>query len=148
MKKHKKGTKLSRGQAARKALSRSLVRALVEHGSIETTQTKAKELERTIAKLVKLAKDGSVNSRRAAYSALGNDRRTTEGLFKLAKNNFDNRVSGFTRIVKLPVRRGDGSRLVRIEWVKNKDTKTAKGENKADELKKKGRHKKETKIRK
>ena len=126
MKKHKKGLKLSRGQAARKALFRSLTRALVQHGSIETTEVKAKALEKMVAKMVKFAKDDSVNSRRLVYSTLGNDREVADEFFKLVKSNFKDKIAGYTRIVRLPIRRGDGTRLVRIDWVKNQTSESKK----------------------
>jgi large subunit ribosomal protein L17 len=137
MKKRKKGVKLSRGQAARKALFRSLIRALVEHGSVETTDAKAKALESKVARLVNIAKTGSVNSRRRVYSYLGNDRETTDKIFRLSKEfGFSQKLTGgFTRIVKLPVRRGDGARLVRMEWVKKKVEKDNKKGKKAEEKK-------------
>lgn len=129
MKKHKKGIKLSRSHTARRALFRSLIRALVEYGSIKTTEAKAKVLKVQIAKLIKLAKDGSVSAKRRVYSSLGNDRKIAEELFHLVKVNFTDKLSGFTKTVKLPERRGDSSRLVRIEWAKSnavnkEDTKT------------------------
>ncbi|MBN1168744.1 50S ribosomal protein L17 [Candidatus Woesebacteria bacterium] len=122
MKKRKIGIKLSRGQAARKALFRSLIGALVERGSIETTETKAKAIEGKIAKLVISAKNDNVTSRRKIYSFFGNNRKITDELFDIVKKNFSKRNAGFTRIVKLPTRRGDGARMVNIEWVKDKTT--------------------------
>ena len=116
MKKKVYGRKLSRGFNARKALFRALIRAIVMHGSIETTKAKAKSIQSDIDKLVTLAKKGGINERRRVYAHLGNDRKTTDRLFEIAKKTFFSRNSGFTKIVKLPRRKGDGAEVAKIEW--------------------------------
>ena len=116
MKKKVYGRKLSRGFNARKALFRALIRAIVMHGSIETTKAKAKAVQGDIDKLVTLAKAGGINQRRRVYARLGNDRETTDKLFEFAASYFSSRSSGFTKIVKLPRRRGDLAEVVRFEW--------------------------------
>lgn len=137
MKKHKKGIKLSRGRVARQALLRSLIRALVAHGTIETTEAKAKYLNNNIAKIIKLAKEDNVNARRRVYAILANDRKTTDNIFTLVDKNFSKRIGGYTRIVKLPNRKGDGSRSVRIEWVKQQSIPDEKGDKKDKKSKRK-----------
>lgn len=116
MKKQIFGRQLSRERASRRALFRSLIRALVEHGKIETTKAKAKAVQGDVDGLVKMAKDGSVSAKRRAYAYLGNDKKTAKGLFGLAPI-FSKRTSGFTRIVRLGRRRGDAAEMVRLEWV-------------------------------
>jgi len=129
MKKKVYGRKLSRGLNARKALFRALIRAIVMHGSIETTKAKAKSVQADIDKLITLAKAGGLSERRRIMAHLGNDRKTTDLLIKTVKSSFSSRNSGYTRIVKLPSRKGDRAELARLEWtdkVKVEEKKKAK----------------------
>jgi len=118
MRKRVYGTKLSRGSGARRALFRSLIRALVSEGSIVTTQVKAKTMKPQAEKMVNLAKKGTIQSRRRVYSIMGNDRVTVDSLFKNVAPVFKDRLGGYTRIIKLSRRRGDAAEMARIEWVK------------------------------
>jgi large subunit ribosomal protein L17 len=117
MKKKVYGRKFSRDRGSRKALFRSLIRAFVAHGAIVTTKAKAKAIQGEVDKLVNLSKEGSVASKRRVYARLANDRKTSSALFSLAKTNFSSRRGGYTRIINLPIRRGDSARMVRFEWV-------------------------------
>ncbi|MBX4205595.1 50S ribosomal protein L17 [Candidatus Microgenomates bacterium] len=111
------GRHLSRGRGARKALFRSQVRSLVEHGSIKTTEAKAKSIQSQIDKLMKKVRVNSVASKRAIFAFTGNDKVTTEGIFAKYSVAANQRNSGFTRIVKLGVRKGDSASYVRLEMV-------------------------------
>lgn len=111
------GRKLSRGKKGREALLRSLARAIILDGKIVTTEAKAKAVRGQVDKLVTLAKKGTLATRRRALAYLANDRATTDKLFgPIAKACFQ-RKGGYTRIIPLPVRRGDSAKIVRIEWV-------------------------------
>ena len=144
MKKKVYGRKLSRGSNARKALFRALIRAIVMYGSIETTKAKAKSVQADIDKLITLAKAGGLDERRRILAHLGNDRKTTDSLIKIVKSSFSSRNSGYTRIIKLPSRKGDRAELAKLEWtdkakVEEKKTsklKTKKAKNAAKEGKK------------
>lgn len=116
MKKRVFGRHLSRDIGARRALFRSQVRALVLFGAIKTTKAKAKAVQGTVEKLVTIAKEGTVTNRRRIYALLGNDRKTTDTLFKLIGPTFLSRSGGYTRIVKLQPRRGDRAEIARLEW--------------------------------
>jgi large subunit ribosomal protein L17 len=118
MKKRVYGRKFSRGQGARKALLRSLLRALVAEGSIVTTKAKAKTVQKKAEKILNLAKDKNIAKRRRVYAILGNDRMTTDKLFEKIAPQFEDRVGGYTRIIHLPRRRGDLAEIARLEWVK------------------------------
>jgi large subunit ribosomal protein L17 len=118
MKKKVTGIKLSRGQGARKALFRSLIKALVLNGKIVTTKAKAKTISRLIDKLVNFSKTKSVSGKRRLYKLLGNDRNTSEKLAKEIAPLFSDRRGGYTRVINLPQRRGDSARMARLEWVK------------------------------
>lgn len=142
MKKKVFGRKLSRDFGSRKALFRSLVRSLVKHGSIRTTKAKAKAIQGEVDRYVNLAKAGSVTSRRRLLELLGNDRVTTESIIGIVKSSFLQRTGGYTRIVNLPVRRGDAAEIVKLEWTeeigvdekgkKRKSKKDTKGQPKAN----------------
>ncbi len=130
MNKRKFGRKLGRGQGARKALFRSITKALVEHGSITTTKAKAKAFQGEIDKLVGLAKEGSVVSRRRVYAKLGNDRKTTDKIFQVVAKAFEDRKGGYTRTVNLPLRRGDNAETVQLEWTEEIGISKSKGKSK------------------
>ncbi len=116
MRKRVFGRHLSRGRKARTALFRSLIRALVINGKIETTDAKAKAIQAEIEKLVSLVKKGTISIKRNVLSELGNDRKTVEKLFLKIGPAFKGRNSGFTRIIPLPRRTGDAAEMARIEW--------------------------------
>jgi large subunit ribosomal protein L17 len=111
------GRKLSRNRNSRKALFRSLVRALVLEGKIKTTVPKAKAIRPEIDKIMSLVRDGSLAARRRALSKLGNDRVVVATLFEKYANLTKDRSSGFTRIIALPERKGDNAPMAYIEWV-------------------------------
>lgn len=115
MRKRIAGRKLNRSKSARKALFRSLVASLVAHGQIKTTLTKAKFMQGRLDKLVTLAKNGELHSVKRLVSLLGNDKETAHRLVTIVKSF--TRTSGFTRIVRLPQRRGDASKIALISWV-------------------------------
>lgn len=118
MKKRIKGFKLSREKDSRKALSRSLIRALVEHGKIQTTLTKAKFIQNRIEKLVNIAKNDNQVTRRRVFAYLGNDNKTTNKLFSETQRLFKDIAGGYTQIFKLTQRRGDGATPAIIQWSK------------------------------
>lgn len=129
MKKRVFGRQLSRERDTRRALFRSLIRALVKHGKIKTTKAKAKAIQGSIDKLINLAKKDSISAKRRVFAILGNDKETTKKLLIEVVPSFSDRSGGYTRIVPLPARRGDAAQIVRLEWVKEigiKKTKTTK----------------------
>lgn len=137
MKKKVFGKQLSRGRKSRRALFRSLIKALVAYGSIETTLSKAKAIEGEIEKLVNTAKDTKVANKRMVYAKLANDRDTSQSIYKIATAMKD-RKSGFTKMTKLGARKGDSAQMVRLEWSvkiaedKKKTVKKATKEDKKD----------------
>lgn len=118
MKKRVFGRQLSRERDTRRALFRSLIRALVKHGKIKTTKAKAKAIQADIDKLVNLAKKDSISAKRRVFATLGNDKETTKKLLIEVVPSFLDRSGGYTRIISLPARRGDAAQIVRLEWVK------------------------------
>lgn len=117
MKKKVFGRRLSRGGGARKALFRSLIRALVTYEKIKTTKAKAKAIQAEVDKIINLAKEKTLSARREVLARLGNDRKTADMIFEQILPGLEGKNSGFTRLVNLPPRRGDAAEMVRMEWV-------------------------------
>lgn len=113
------GKKLGRDQKGRKALFRSLATSLIHHGSIETTLAKAKAIQPIVEKLVTKAKKDSQSNYRLIHSFL-RDSAVTRKLIRSVAPLFPV-SSGYTRIQKISVRRGDAVPVVRLEWVKKND---------------------------
>ena len=107
----------SRTSEQRRALIRALARALILSEKIETSEAKAKALRPFVERLITLAKKGDLASRRRALSLLP-DKEAVRKLFSDIAPRFDGRNGGYTRIVKLPIRKpGDSTELAIIEFV-------------------------------
>ncbi len=118
MKHHNKQRKFGRVRKVRTALFRSLMRALVLEGSIETTLAKAKAIRPMMEKLVTLAKKDTVASRRVITSRLGNDEETSKKLHDELAKEYKDRNGGYVRITKLGKFAKDTRDHARIEFVK------------------------------
>ena len=108
------GRKLGRPTPHRRALLRNLCTSLFEHERITTTVEKAKELRPVAEKLITLGKDGGLHARRKAAAQLLNAA-AVKKLFDMIANRFADRNGGYTRIVKLDYRKGDGADRAVIE---------------------------------
>ena len=100
--------RLSRSSEQREALLDSLVQNLILHGQIATTHARAKEAQRVADRLVTLGKEGSIASRRRALRVL-QDRTLVKRLFADIAPRFVDVPSGYTRVLRLSTRRGDGA---------------------------------------
>ncbi len=109
-------SKLRRVSGPRRALLRSLTTELFRYGRIETTETKAKELTRSAAKMITLAKRGDLHARRQALSFVM-DETVTKKLFDEIAPKYKERNGGYTRIMKLEPRKGDAAPRAVIELV-------------------------------
>ena len=116
MRHRKKGRQLSRSPAHRKATLRNMAANLFQHGRIETTTAKAKELRPFAERLITLAKKGDLHARRTAIRKLG-DRKAVGLLFEDVGPRFEDRPGGYTRILKLGPRKGDAAEMALIELV-------------------------------
>jgi large subunit ribosomal protein L17 len=116
MRHRKAGRQLRRTSEQRLALLRNLASSLIEHGAIETTEAKAKELRPFVEKLVTKAKQGTLHARRLAGRHV-HKRATADKLFQEVGPKFAARPGGYTRILKTGARRGDGAEMARIEFV-------------------------------
>ncbi len=115
-----KTNRLDRFSSLRKATINSLSRALFLGQSIKTTYARAEAASGQIERLISLAKENSLASKRRAYRAL-QDHRLVRRLFGEIADLFKDRKSGFTRILKLGKRRGDGAQMVIFELTDKKE---------------------------
>ena len=116
MRHHRSGKKLGRDSAHRKALYANLACALVEHGRIKTTVTKAKAVKPFAEQMITLGKRGDLAARRKALAELRSQDVVHE-LFAEVAPRFAERPGGYTRIVKLGQRQGDAAEMVYLELV-------------------------------
>ncbi len=109
-----KGRKLGRTSSHRKALLRNLVTSLFDRERIQTTTAKAKEARPLAEKLITLAKQGTLHARRRVLSVVMKESTATKLFDKIAPR-FVERPGGYTRIVKLGPRMGDGAEMAVLE---------------------------------
>lgn len=111
-----KGRKFGRERDQRRALLKGLATSLVEHGTIETTLPKAKELSRYIEKVITKAKKGDLANRRRVIASLS----TLDAAHKLVDEiapQLKGRTSGHVRVTRTRIRVGDGAQLATISFV-------------------------------
>jgi large subunit ribosomal protein L17 len=109
-----KGRQLSRTSTHRRAMLNNMATSLFEHGRVVTTEAKAKELRPFAEKLITLARRGDLHARRLVQRKI-RDRETLSRLFTEIGPRFAARPGGYTRILKLGHREGDGADIARIE---------------------------------
>lgn len=124
MRHQKAGYKLKRDSGARKALLRNLVTSIIEQERIITTPPKAKAARPLVEKMITLAKDDTLHSRRQAAAFL-NTPASVKKLFDKIGTRFSQRNGGYTRIVRLGWRKGDGAEQVMLELVGSELVKRA-----------------------
>ncbi len=111
-----KGRKFGRERDQRRALLKGLATSFVEHGKIETTLPKAKELVRYIEKLITKAKKGDLANRRMVIAGLS----TQAAAFKLVDEiapQLTGRTSGHVRVERTRLRVGDGAQMATVSFV-------------------------------
>ena len=116
MRHRKAGRQLRRTSEQKLSLMRNLATSLIEHGAIETTEAKAKELRPFVEKLITKAKTGTLHSRRLAGRHI-QKREAADKLFQEIGPRYATRKGGYTRILKTGHRKGDGADLSRIELI-------------------------------
>lgn len=97
---------------------RSLVRTLVDKGSVVTSLARAKIARGFFDRLVRIARIKTLSSHRRLLSLLGGDEKTVKDFTDIAVKL--GRADGSTRVIKLGTRRGDSSARARLEWTENK----------------------------
>jgi len=108
------GYKLKRNIASRNSLLRGLVTSVIETDYVITTVPKAKAVRPLVDKMITLAKDDTLHSRRQAAAFLRTPA-SVQKLFDKLGTKFGQRNGGYTRIVRLGWRKGDGAELAKIE---------------------------------
>ncbi|WOV87266.1 50S ribosomal protein L17 [Sporosarcina oncorhynchi] len=122
--------KLGRTSSQRKAMLRDLATDLIVHERIQTTEARAKELRSVVEKMITLGKRGDLHARRQAAQFIrrelvmtedeeGNEKEifAIQKLFDNVAPRYTDRQGGYTRIMKMGPRRGDGAPVVVIELV-------------------------------
>jgi large subunit ribosomal protein L17 len=112
----KAGYKLKRDISARRALLRGLVTNVIEEERITTTVQKAKAARPLVERMITLAKQDNLHARRQAAAFLLKPA-AVEKLFEKLGPRFNQRNGGYTRVVKLGWRRGDGAETAKLELV-------------------------------
>ena len=116
MRHHRAGRKLGRDSAHRKALYANLAGALIEHGRIKTTVTKAKAVKPIAEQMITLGRRGDLHARRQATAFL-RSRDIVHKLFAEVGPRFKDRPGGYSRIIRIGPRPGDAAEMVYLELV-------------------------------
>jgi large subunit ribosomal protein L17 len=110
------GRKLSRNTGHRLAMYRNLVTDLLRYGKIVTTEAKAKEARSLAENMITLGKEGNLHARRQASSFV-RDKRVVKKVFDELAPRYADRQGGYTKLVRLGPRIGDGAPMVQLELV-------------------------------
>jgi large subunit ribosomal protein L17 len=110
------GRRLSRSTGHRRALYRNLVTDLLRYEKVVTTEAKAKEVRPIAEKVITLGKQGTLHARRQTLSFVL-DKKVVDKVFEEVGPRYLDRPGGYTRIVKLGPRLGDGAPMVQLELV-------------------------------
>lgn len=111
-----KKVRLGRNTAHRIAMMRNMVTSLIECERIETTLAKAKQLRSLADQMITLGKQGSLHARRHALSTV-RKKSAVSKLFSELATRFKGRAGGYTRIIKLGFRHGDGAPMAIVEYL-------------------------------
>lgn len=111
------GRRFDRPTDHRLSMYKNLVRDILKHGEIKTTEAKAKEIRSFCEKMVTLGKKGGLDARRKALAYLP-DKDIVDKLFSELGPRYASRTGGYTRITKLGPRLGDGAPMAKIELIK------------------------------
>jgi large subunit ribosomal protein L17 len=111
------GRRLARSSGHQKALHRNLITDLLNYEQITTTEAKAKEVRGLAEQVITLGKKGGLSARRQALSVIF-DEKVAAKVFDELATRYAERTGGYTRIIKLGQRQGDGAPMVQLELVK------------------------------
>ena len=110
--------KLGRDNKHRRSMLATLTKQVIMNERIKTTDTRCKEVRKSVDKMITLGKRGDLVSRRNALAFLHNDTEVVEKIFNDLAKRYEKRDGGYTRILKVDERRGDGALISIIELVK------------------------------
>jgi large subunit ribosomal protein L17 len=117
----KAGRRLSRTTEHRQAMLRNLVTALLEKERVETTRAKAKETRQWAEKVITLAKRGDLHARRLTLAVV-RSKKVVAKLFGELRERYQDRPGGYSRIIPLGTRLGDGAPMAILELVGRPET--------------------------
>lgn len=117
MRHHNNVRKFGRDKTQKKALLNSLALSLIIREKIKTTLPKAKELRPYVEKFVTRAKGDNLAARRLITAKLSNRRSEIKKLFEVLAPRYKDTSGGYTRILKLGVRKSDGASMAIIEFI-------------------------------
>ena len=109
--------KLGRDSKHRRSMLANLTKAVIMNESIETTETRAKEVRKFVDKMITYGKKGDLISRRKALAFLHNDKEVVNKIFSNLAPRYAKRNGGYTQILKLENRRGDDALIVILQLV-------------------------------
>lgn len=135
MRHRRSGNKLGRTASHRKATLSNLAMALIEHKRIKTTLAKAKETRKVVERSITFAKKDTLAARREVLKKI-RDKTIVRILFNEIAPQYSDRNGGYTRIIKLGQRSGDGASLAYLELVGFEGIHTEKKKEKGKEKKK------------
>lgn len=116
MPKPRQGPRLGGSPSHQKAILSNLAREVINNGRITTTETRAKVVQPLVDRLVTYGKRGDLHARRQALKVV-HDRNVVHRLFAEVAPRYQGRDGGYTRILKLGPRQGDGAPMVILELV-------------------------------
>jgi large subunit ribosomal protein L17 len=143
----RKVKKLGRTKSHRKAMLSNMAASLFSHHVIRTTEPKAKEVRKLAEKLITLGKRGDLHAHRQVYDVI-RDRKLVKKIFDEIAPKFKDRQGGYTRVVKMGIRKGDGAAVSVLELLLEKPPKEEKkGKKEKAEKKAKSEKTKEPKTK-
>jgi large subunit ribosomal protein L17 len=116
MRHRKAGRRFDMPTSQRMSMFRNLATTVLRDGHVETTEARAKEARRFVERMITLGKRGTLHSRRQALAFLY-DRDVVQQVFDEVAPGYAERPGGYTRVVKLGQRKGDASKMARLELV-------------------------------
>ena len=108
--------RIRRNSSHRRAMLRNMTTSFLDKESIVTTESKAREMRRFAEKMITLGKRGDLHARRQALAYL-TDEDVVSKLFSVLAERYTDRNGGYTRMIKVGLRDGDGAPMVKIELV-------------------------------
>ena len=127
--------KLGRDNKHRRSMLATLTKQVIMNESITTTETRAKEVRKFVDKMITYGKKADLVSRRKALAFLHNDKQVVDKIFNELVPRYQNRNGGYTQILKLDERRGDGALVVILKLI-DADKKEEAAEKKSTKAKK------------
>lgn len=118
----------------RRSMLATLTKQTIMNEQIQTTETRAKEVRKMVDRMITYGKKGDLGSRRRALAFVHNDKKVVEKVFNELAPRYANRNGGYTQIIKLSERRGDGALTVILKLVEEVKCTQCQGLNKKERI--------------